>query len=179
MERRRPPNRIEMPRSSENQKRHLSATPPTTAERTQLSSRATYGGYGKHKRNPDAWKLPAYHGGSTDRTFCEDAGFTLKDRKRAPSLLRRGITAGLFGDLSKQGDPTMLWTIDDNGWVYEFRLTVPSQARYHGYPVRPANAFARKVIDRYGEWLDTLTPPQRRRALKQSRALLAAQKRYN
>jgi hypothetical protein len=175
--RRRPERRIELPRSSENQKRDLSATLPTTEERGALAARAEYEGYGKHKRNPSLWGLAPFHGHAPDRTFCEDAEFLFEHRGRVPQLLQRGIEAGLFGDLISQGDPTMLWTIDDNGWIYELRLTTPSQALYHGYPLRLANAFGRRVIARYGDWLDTLTParlvgePELRTALRESQKL--------
>jgi hypothetical protein len=68
---------------------------------------------------------------------------------RVPALLRRGIAAGLVGQNDKQGDPTILWAVDDNGWIYEARITIPSQALYHGYPLLPSDAFARKIIARY------------------------------
>jgi hypothetical protein len=68
---------------------------------------------------------------------------------RTPELLRRGIEAGLIGANENQGDPTLLWTIDDNGWIYEARITSPGNALYHAYPVLPGEAIARKVIARF------------------------------
>jgi hypothetical protein len=174
---RRPESRIEVPRSSENMKRNLCAVPPTFHERQMLAGRVRYGGYSKHKLNPHLWGLTAYGGNAPDRTFCEDAGFHLPDQSRIPALLKRGIDAGLFGDLVSRGDPTMLWTIDDNGWIYELRLTTPSQALYHGYPVRPSNAFSLKVISRFEEWLNKLPHQQRNAkansvmALRQARTI--------
>jgi hypothetical protein len=178
MTRQRPPNRIEVPRTTENEKRDLSANVPRDSDRVAVGTRAWYKGYGKHKRNPYIWNLAPYRGPAPDRTYCEDAGFTLADEPRIRGLLMRGIEAGLFGDLVSQGDPTMLWTIDDNGWIYEFRLTTPSQAEYHGYPMRTANAFSQKVIARYASWLDTL-PAHRHRTEPQLRlALQTAVDRY-
>lgn len=89
-------------------------------------------------------------------------------------LLTRGIRAGLFGDLASDGDPTMLWTIDDSGWIYELRLTVAGQALYHGYPLLPSNALGRKVIALFEAWIADLPrealreEPQLRIALRES-----------
>jgi hypothetical protein len=71
---------------------------------------------------------------------------------RTGPRLRRGLLAGLIGHNDKQGDPTLIWTVDDNGWVYEGRITTPTQALYHAYPLLPADAFAKVVIARYAEW---------------------------
>ena len=117
-------------------------------DRADLRARATYAGYAKHKRDPYAWGLEPFRGRAPDRTFCEDSGFGIADQVRIPQLLRRGIDAGLFGDLIRQGDPTMLWTLDDDGWIYELRQTIPGRAVYHGYPLLPTNALGRKVIAR-------------------------------
>ncbi len=174
--RRKPPRRTPLVRLSENEKRDLSAALPSASERSALASRASYGGYAKHKRDPHAWGLVPFHGEAPDRSFCEDIGFTLADQSRIPGLLGRGIAAGLFGDLVRQGEPTMLWTIDDNGWIYELRQTVPSQALYHGYPLHPANALGRKVIARFEQWLFSLSQAQRTPSLRL--ALQAAQDRY-
>lgn len=92
-------------------------------------------------------------------------------------LLIRGIRAGLFGDLVSNGDPTMLWTIDESGWIYELRLTVAGQALYHGYPLLPSNALGRKVIARFEAWVAELPretlrqEPQLRIALQESQDL--------
>jgi len=177
--RRKPPPRRLLPRTSENEKRGLSPEPPSDAERNALAARATYGGYGKHKRNPHAWGLDPFHGIAPDRTFCEDTGFELADRQRIPTLLERGILAGLFGDLSSQGDPTMLWTIDDSGWIYELRLTTAGQALYHGYPLLPSNALGRKIIARFEAWLYSLPQAVRAQHPALRLALREAQNLYS
>jgi len=79
--------------------------------------------------------------------------FSPADMARVPTLLRRGLLAGLIGHNDKQGDPTLVGTVDDNGWIYEGRITVPSQAVYHAYPLLPADAFAKNVLDRFAEWV--------------------------
>ncbi|MFW2831558.1 hypothetical protein [Sphingomonas sp. ID0503] len=175
--RRKPPLRVHLPRLSENEKRDLSLDEPDEAARTALAGRARYEGYGKHKRNLHLWNLAAFHGYAPDRTFCEDVGFERRDEQRIPVLLHRGIAAGLFGDLHRQGDPTMLWTIDDNGWIYEMRQTNSGQALYHGYPMAPTNALGRKVIARFETWIFSFPREERDPALLA--ALRDAQDRYS
>lgn len=174
--RRKPPPRVLQPRLSENEKRDLSPTLPSMDDRADLRARATYAGYAKHKRDPYAWGLEPFHGRAPDRTFCEDSGFGIADQVRIPQLLRRGIDAGLFGDLIRQGDPTMLWTLDDDGWIYELRQTIPGRAVYHGYPLLPTNALGRKVIARFESWY--LSRPRAQRQPVILAALRGAQERY-
>jgi hypothetical protein len=152
--RRKPDARVIEARSSNNDKRRLREQTPTAVELRELEARASFGGYSKHKLNPQAFGLEAFSGQREDATYCDGhASFSPEDMRRVPDLLKRGITAGLIGQNSSQGDPTLLWTVDDNGWIYEARLTIPGQALYHGYPVLPNEAIARHVIVRYTDWI--------------------------
>jgi hypothetical protein len=139
-------------RSSDNDKRALRPLPSGEALEA-LAARARYEGSGKHKEEPRAFRLePAPR--ATDDTTCDgNAGFTPDDMARVPDLLDRGIRAGLLGHVDKQDDPSVLWTVDDNGWVYELRITTPTQALYHGYPLLEGDAFAKKVISRYTDYV--------------------------
>ena len=140
-------------RSSENEKRRLREPTPNAQVLLALVARARFEGWGKHKRQPRAFGLdPAPS--DTDDTFCDGhAGFSPSDMPRVPRLLERGIIAGLIGHNDAKGDPTLIWTVDDSGWIYEARITTPTQAVYHGYPLLPVDAFARKVIARYTQWV--------------------------
>ena len=79
--------------------------------------------------------------------------------------MKRGILAGLIGENDRKGDPTLLWTIDDDGWIYEGRITTPTRAIYHGYPLLPSDAFTRKVIERVGAELRGKIDPSLNAAL--------------
>lgn len=148
--RKRPPSRAAIRRSSENDPRNLLEPAPSAAAIGALAGRASFDSYSKHKKNPSAYGLKAWEGQQEDRTFCDEhAGFEKADMARAPGLLRRGIQAGLWGDGSNKGDPNRLWTVDDNGWIYEAQVTNPGYALYHAYPVLPNEAIARKVLRRY------------------------------
>lgn len=61
-------------------------------------------------------------------------------------MIERGLRAGLIG--------TNLWTVADDGWIFEGRVTNAVQAQYHGYPVRPAEAIAEPVYQRFKAWAD-------------------------
>jgi hypothetical protein len=137
-------------RSSNNDKRRLCEPVPPEAWLADLAERASFEAYSKHKLWPRPFGLQPFTGEREDATFCDGhAQFGPDDTQLAPDLLRRGILAGLVGHNCSQGDPTLLWTVDNNGWIYEMRLTVPSRAIYHGYPVLQTEAIARMVIARY------------------------------
>ena len=110
--------------------------------------------YAKHKKHPEAFKLEPYRGEDEDVSYCDEhAGFHKDDILRAVPLLKRGIRAGLFGEVENKGDPSRLWTVDDNGWIYEAQITNPGYAQYHAWPVQPTEAIARKVLARYEEYV--------------------------
>ena len=147
MKRTRPTARVRPQRSRENVKREVSANQPLTADCAALFARASYGPYSKHKYHPHAYGLLPYTGGDAERTYCDEhAGFGLADRTRVPTLLERGIHLGLWSERIVDDVPALLWTIDDNGWIYELRITNSVQAEYHGYPVLPGDAFAQVIL---------------------------------
>jgi hypothetical protein len=152
MSTRKPPLRIVTERHSDNDKRRLREAPPLDYRRS-LAGRARFKGSGKHKLQPRGFGLKPAPSGEDD-TYCDGhAGFSPADMTRTPLLLQRGILAGLIGHNDKQGDPTLIWTVDDNGWIYEGRITIPGQALYHGYPILPSDAVGKIVIARYTQWV--------------------------
>ncbi|HEX8240369.1 MAG TPA: hypothetical protein VF574_11585 [Allosphingosinicella sp.] len=170
---RKPPSRTLRARTSQNDPRRLSEISPSQAERTALAGRATFDPYSKHKRHPHAFGLEPYNGEHEDPSYCDEhAGFTPADMSRAPALLKRGIDAGLFGKTRKKGDPGLLWSVDDNGWIYEAQITNPGFAVYHAYPVLPNEAIARKVLMRYTDFVMQQNIPIL------TASLAAARKRY-
>lgn len=152
MSRKKPAPRVVEQRSRNNANRRLIAALPTTASRVELSARVTYGGYSKHKFNPTAYKLSPYAGQDEERTYCDaHANFGKEKLYRIPALLVRGVMLGLWSDQNNGDAPSLLWTLDENGWIFELRITNSGQAQYHGYPVLPGDAFARHVLVRARE----------------------------
>lgn len=153
MPRRAPARRVIDQRSSENVKRGLLQSPeqPTLEA---LAARIRYEAYAKHKQEPRAFGLEPLGDVSEDASFCDaHAGWRPEDMRRLPALMRRGVQAGLVSDQWRLGDPALIWSVDDDGWIYEARLTLATQALYHGYPMLPPDAMAPKVIARYAAWV--------------------------
>lgn len=145
----RPPKRLVVERSRDNPKRRLSSSIPRDAERDELCNAVQYGPYSKHKYNPIAYGLKPYGGPDVERTYCDEhAKFAHADSSRIPRLLRRGLHLGLQSERAAGDVPAMIWTIDDNGWIYELRITNAGQAEYHGYPILQNDAFARQILAR-------------------------------
>ena len=166
MNRKKPPARRAIARTAENDPRDLMTPKPTQKACIDLAAKARFAPYSKHKKDPTIYKMTAYHGPDEDITYCDgDADFLLADMARAPNLLKRGILAGLWGDKSKKGDPSRLWTIDDNGWIYEAQITNPGYGGYHAYPVLRNEAIARKVLARYRDHVETVKCPVEEAAL--------------
>ena len=58
--------------------------------------------------------------------------------------LKRGIRAGLIGHTER-----VLWTVANDGWIFEARETNRETAQFHGYPVLPEESIGRLVFDRF------------------------------
>jgi hypothetical protein len=85
--------------------------------------------------------------------------------EQIPKLLHRGIKAELLGTSE------IIWTISDNGWIYECRKTNPAQAEYHGYPVRPSEPIGKLVYSRFASWAAQYGTNEDKRAATQCKAL--------
>jgi hypothetical protein len=150
------------PRRSENTKRRLADDVPLAA-RAQLLATVRFAGSSKHKRNPSIFGLEPFRGIRGDATLCDaHANFQPADMVRVPSLIRRGVNAGLVG--------TNVWTVDDNGWIYEAEITNRDHQEYHAYPVRPAESIAEKVYERYVRWAEERGNAADRQAARNCRA---------
>jgi hypothetical protein len=95
----------------------------------------TYKGSSKHKLTPHISGLPPFRGHRGDRTLCsKHASFSSADRKRVPVLLERALGGQLVG--------SHIWTVDDNGWIYELSVTNVTTHEHHGYPLPSSEAIA-------------------------------------
>ena len=79
-------------------------------------------------------------------------GFQPGDMAIIRGLVIRGLSAGLIGSRVEDGVPSILWTVSDQGWIFEARITNIGRAEYHGYPVRPSEAIADLVYARFSTW---------------------------
>lgn len=142
---RRPSPRADLrPRTSDNAKRHLDTNLTAEQVRAQFGA-TTYCGSPKHKQNPHIFGLEPFRGNRGDRTLCDShASFQPSDMARIPVLLDRALRSGLVG--------SHMWTIDDNGWIYELALTNATTSERHGYPLRPSEAIAELVFQHFASW---------------------------
>lgn len=135
------------PRRSDNDKRRLAGV-PSPEQLDRLAHTATYAGSSKHKLHPHLYGLLPYNGDRGDATLCDrDAGFQPADMERIPRLMRRGINAGLVDDVGR-----IIWSVADDGSMFEFRLTNAVRSEYHGYPLRPTESIAALVFRRFDRW---------------------------
>jgi hypothetical protein len=148
-----PKRRLAVRRSSHNAKRRLISSPIEPSVAQSLSAHISFEGSGKHKLKPRAFGLEP-GASDADDTYCDGhADFSPEDVRRVPELIRRGIRASLLDGRASQEDPLLFWTVDDNGWIYEFKLTNPGQGVYHGYPMLPTDPLAKTLIRRYDDWV--------------------------
>jgi len=105
----------------------------------------------KHKKDPLAFELNISPGSARgDATLCDEhAGFTNDKAHSIPRLVERGLRAGLVGH------GNLIWTVGDDGWIFEGRPTNVVTSEYHGYPVLDWESIARPVYNRYSEWAHT------------------------
>ncbi len=134
------------PRSNDNRKPKLYEVMDTEAL-AALFDGMTYEGSSKHKQLPHLFGLEPFRGDRGDRTLCDrHAAFRPSDFARVPRMLARARAASLVGNF--------IWTVDDNGWIYELAITNAGLNQYHGYPLRPSEAIAEKVFIRFHAWAE-------------------------
>jgi len=124
--------------------RKLDANPALSSVAARFAG-IQYEGSPKHKRHPHLFGLEPFRGERGDETLCDElAGWKPADTARVPALFDRAKRASLVGSL--------LWTVDDNGWIYELQMTNAGHNQHHGYPVLPTDPFALLLVRRFAVW---------------------------
>jgi hypothetical protein len=114
--------------------------------KTDLAARVQYTGNPQHKRNPGDFGLVPPAAPRQNATLCDAAGvFT---QAEASALLKAGVEAGLVSERIEQGFPTQIWSIRNDGVVFEAELENPRLGHYHGYPMPLADPFRLVVLAR-------------------------------
>lgn len=145
-------------RRSDNEKRRLLREPSDELVRVMMES-AWYRGSSKHKLHPHLYGLPPLNGNRGDATLCDEADFDPERMAEIPALIRRGIRAGLIGHTKR-----IVWTVADDGWIFEARETNRDTAEFHGYPILANEVIARAVFNRFSNWATEHGTPQDRSA---------------
>ena len=118
-----------------------------------------YEGSSKHKLHPHLFGLQPFNADRDDATLCDEADFQPDQMAGIPALLQRGIRAGLIGHTAR-----LLWTVADDGWIFEARETNRESAQFHGYPILPEESIGRLVFDRFTNWANAHGAPADRSA---------------
>lgn len=129
-------------RPNPNRKIRSQSEPETLRE---LANKVHYGGNPVHKRNPGDFGLAPPSRPMPDKTLCDPSGvFT---RKVALKLLREGIERGCISEQEDNGFPRMVWSVDENEYVFEAKLDNRDQGSYHGYPLPQDDVFREAVLE--------------------------------
>jgi hypothetical protein len=63
------------------------------------------------------------------------------------ALLRSGTTKGLVDVRSENEFPLLIWSVRDDGVVFEAQLENATKGEYHGYPMPLSDPFRLRIID--------------------------------
>lgn len=131
--------------SPKTNKRFLLAV--TREQLNAWAAQVTYGGNAEHKRNPGDFGLTPPLGPRLGKTLCDGAGIVTK--VVALGLLREGIRRGLVSEQMRGSFPQNVWAVAADGTPLEAALDNQTTGSYHGYPMRPDEGFAKKVIEKW------------------------------
>lgn len=122
-----------MARPGNNPKRRIASIERLSeAERSSLARNIRYVGSGHHKRSPADYGLdrtsPRPH-----KSLCD--GSKTVSLREANALIKKGILSGMFSDFFINGHPKFIWSVGDDGEVYEAKTDIVALGAYHGYPL--------------------------------------------
>lgn len=111
-------------------------------QRLALVEGVRYCGSPYHKLNPADYGLPETKP-RPDKTLCDVARRV--DFTEALALLREGVRKGLVSVQWRGQWPQNIWSVDQEGVVYEAQLQNVEAGEYHGYPMTLDMEFAEHV----------------------------------
>lgn len=128
-----------MPRAGNNPKRRVSPAGTLTEEgKRALLANAKYVGSGHHKRNPADYGLERTNPRPT-KSLCDLV--RIIPLSEAQELLRRGIQAETVSTLAYDGFPKYIWSVSEDGEIYEAKTDSSTPGDYHGYPLEDEDDF--------------------------------------
>jgi hypothetical protein len=120
----------------------------STEERCALAARASYGGNPEHKRSPGDYGLIPPASPRPGKTLCD--GTRNIPKEEATDLLVGGLLKGMCSQCNSETFPKNIWSVSENGEVFEAQLENQVEGIYHGYPVPNDDDFI-NVIQK--EWM--------------------------
>ncbi len=67
------------------------------------------------------------------------------DLNEAQQLVNSGIDYGLFSEPQQDGYPKFIWSVSDQGEVFEAKTDTHGTGEYHGYPLEDEDEMYRYV----------------------------------
>jgi hypothetical protein len=125
----------------------LPADGMTRAAREALAERVTYGGNGEHKLHAADYGIAPPPTPRPGKTLCDAEGPF--PQATALALLKAGAAKGMVSRQLRRRLPQLIWSVADDGTVYESQLENSALASYHGYPMPAADPFRERVLE---EW---------------------------
>lgn len=141
-------------RSGNNPKRRIIPLTQLDADaREQLAARVRYVGSGHHKRSPADYGMDRTSPRPT-KSLCDAAKLVTLDEARR--LLREGILRAMVSPLGNDSFPKYVWSVADDGEVYEAKTHPNTPGQYHGYPLE-AEDDMRSYVTRF--WVERCKEP--------------------
>ncbi|MFD2182227.1 hypothetical protein [Rhodoplanes azumiensis] len=132
-----------MMRPGNNPKRRIAPAELLGKEaRADLAERAKYVGSGHHKRYPADYGLERTNPRPT-KSLC-DLVKTVK-LAEAGALMRKGLMCGMISDVRLGEFPKYVWSVDEDGEVYEAKTDPMTPGVYHGYRLEEEDDMRRLV----------------------------------
>lgn len=136
-------------RTSNNPKRRVVPVELVSAEDVlRLSESARYVGSGHHKRNPADYGFERTNPRPT-KSICDMTG--LVPLALAQSLMLAGIRKKMVSAILDDGFPKFIWSVTDNGQVYESKTHHNTPGQYHGYPLEKDDDMHDYIMSEWGK----------------------------
>lgn len=121
-------------RSSQNPKRRVvaQAALPPPQQLQALADQIRYVGSGHHKRRPGDYGLERTNPVPT-KSLCD--AVSVVPLANAQHWLRRGVLCGMISALGLDGLPKYIWSVAEDGRVFEAKTHPNTPGQYHGYPL--------------------------------------------
>jgi hypothetical protein len=112
-------------------------------EKLRLERSVRYVGSGHHKRSPANYGFSRVNPRPT-KSLCDLERYIPLDE--AIKLLKNGIQYGLFSEPRDDSFPKFIWSVSDEGEVFEAKTDSNGTGEYHGYPLEEEDMMYKYVM---------------------------------
>lgn len=119
-------------------------------ERETLAARITYTGSAHHKRRPGDYGFQPPVNPRPNKDVCDAKGKRQVLLTEAQSFFAAGLRKGMVSAPGTNGLPKYVWSVDENGDVFEAKARPERETEYHGYRLGADEDTMRRYI--LAEW---------------------------